>query len=418
MELIEIFKTQGIDQVKKYISTFKKEYHIDKETSIKNALNIALELKNKDLIEQILIYKKKVEEVMENKHPLNIACYFGFFEVVKFMIENGYNVDQKDKYKRRTPLHNACIKGHLEIVQYLVEKGADIHKKDKDKWDALYFASKKGILDVVKFLLSKGANPNNKYGKRNETCLHIAIRYENFETAIELIKGGAKDFIVHQEDDYASLLNYACSAGKMDLVKVLIEHGADPNIADLFGETALMYAAINSCTDIVELLLSRGANVNAQTKKGETALHWSVIGNCNCDCTTMLLKGGASTNIPTKKGKTVLHYALKYYLKKGLIEKLQLLLKYGAPVNQSDNEGNTPMYYACKNDLIEVIKLLIDHGSNRILNIHDNQKVVEKMFGSKEKEKTEEELKYYWPNITLFKKSSTENCNIIVKTKV
>jgi len=86
------------------------------------------------------------------------AAQYGRFEALKFLIENGFDVNAKNGMAFR----HASRNGYLETVKYFVEHGADIHLQDDM---AFQLASEYGRLDVVKYLVEQGANThvNNDY---------------------------------------------------------------------------------------------------------------------------------------------------------------------------------------------------------------------------------------------------------------
>ena len=70
----------------------------------------------------------------DKRNPLAVAAGYAYIEIVKFLLENGANINSKDKYGR-CPLHFALYEGNqeaqtLEVVKFLIEKGADVNSKD------------------------------------------------------------------------------------------------------------------------------------------------------------------------------------------------------------------------------------------------------------------------------------------------
>jgi len=100
----------------------------------------------------------------------------------------------------------------------------------------------------------------------------------------------------------------AAENGYIDMTRSLLESGANPNIVDDYGETALMVASIEDETEIIKLLLDRGASINIQDIDGNTAvMNASIYGNI--DVVRILLDRGASINIINNDGYTVLDLA-------------------------------------------------------------------------------------------------------------
>ena len=145
----------------------------------------------------------------------------------------------------------------------------------------------------------------------------------------------------------------------IEIVKLLLEHGADVNIKSLvYGDTALMYASIYNKSEIVKLLLEHGADVNAQNKEGSTALMWpeavlqtpESVGfllhydavnaqNKRGEIVKILLDHGVNVNTQNKRGETALMFSNYAKISK-------IFLDHGAHVNTQDKNGKTALMYA------------------------------------------------------------------------
>ena len=97
--------------------------------------------------------------------------------------------------------------------------------------------------------------------------------YKQIEQEIEnLLKRGANPNIIDEQNQQYTLLCIASENGYYNIVKLLLEYGADPNILSRGGDTALIGASQRNYTDTVKLLLEYSADPNLQDKKGSTAL--------------------------------------------------------------------------------------------------------------------------------------------------
>ncbi|MBO7191697.1 MAG: ankyrin repeat domain-containing protein [Elusimicrobiaceae bacterium] len=161
------------------------------------------------------------------------------------------------------------------------------------------------------------------------------------------------------------------------LTKILLQKGADPNLTDPAGLTALMYACF-VWTDIlyqvplerIRLLLKAGAKPNMVNKDGETALSYAVH-FIQRETVPLLLEAGADPNIANSKGVTPLHIACDG----GKVEMVRMLLEAGADPNLKDEEGHTPLWEAERfgkanatnpeaiSEVNSIKKLLIDAGA-------------------------------------------------------
>ncbi|CAG9331330.1 unnamed protein product [Blepharisma stoltei] len=131
---------------------------------------------------------------------------------------------------------------------------------------------------------------------------------------------------------------HALLYGLTDIVKLLLEKGADPNIPNEIGETPLHHAADNNEYEIAKLLLENNANPNLFTNENETALHQATFRG-QVKIVELLMSKGANPNIVNNYGKTSLHTAAEY----DQIECVRILLSYGADQFIVDHEGRLPI---------------------------------------------------------------------------
>jgi ankyrin repeat protein len=178
-----------------------------------------------------------------------------------------------------------------------------------------------------------------------------------FSEDIELIKYGLRngaDINVKNKDELTPLL--ASSSLNDDTIeKYLVDQGADLNIGDIFGNTALMMA-IHNDEKMAKYLVEHGADVNVENKYGDTALILAVNRD-NDEMVKYLLKHGADVNIGNK--------ALLSAIENENDKIVKYLLKYKADVNVKDEYGNTPLMNAIsmKND--KIVKYLKEYGARK-----------------------------------------------------
>ena len=151
-----------------------------------------------------------------------------------------------------------------------------------------------------------------------------------------------------------------------DMVEYLIGKGANVNLKDSEGETALLWAASNSLPS-AKILVENGAKVNIAANDGMTPFLQATLGvssgKVTIEMCNLLRKNGANINASlTKKsaaGWTALHYAAV----NGDIELVKYLIRYGANVNKSTGEGSTPLFLAKLGNHEEVVQLLKKAGA-------------------------------------------------------
>ncbi|KAH7616281.1 putative serine/threonine-protein kinase drkA [Nannochloris sp. 'desiccata'] len=163
-----------------------------------------------------------------------------------------------------------------------------------------------------------------------------AVRVNNIGKVERLVRNGANVNVADNEGHTA--LMEAAKEGYVDCVKLLLKHGADVNYCDNHSCTALMLAVFNGDVNCLEVLVKHGADVNVADNHGNTALNWAASGG-KVDYLEVLLKHGADVNVTNNDGKTALMEAASG----GKVDYLEVLLKHGADVNAADNEGKTAL---------------------------------------------------------------------------
>ncbi len=166
-----------------------------------------------------------------------------------------------------------------------------------------YFFKSIGVLSLVLFLGGCGAA---------NQALHLpAAKGDLIAIQQELAKGA--DINVKDAADQTPLM-YASETGRLEIVKYLVENGADVN-AKSFNKitrgTALIYASSNNRVDVMNYLLDHGANINETTDPmEESSLFWTVAKGY-AEGTELLLKRGIMVNLKNKKGETALDIGRK-----------------------------------------------------------------------------------------------------------
>jgi ankyrin repeat protein len=105
----------------------------------------------------------------------------GHFEVVKYLVEHGAEVDERQNAREKTPLLAAAFDGHYDIARYLIEHGANINVQAVNGWTPLHDAAYIGNFEIVKLLVDRGAD--------------LSLRNERHETARETAERGQHDAV-------------------------------------------------------------------------------------------------------------------------------------------------------------------------------------------------------------------------------
>ena len=173
----------------------------------------------------------------------------------KILLENPTLANFRD-YDRRTALHIAASEGQLSVCRLLVEKGAKINRVDRWGGSPLDDAHRHRQAKVVKFLREQGA----KFGSTSQETNFISAASEGDSDEVQaFLDFGTVD--VDQGDyDSRTALHLAASEGRLEIVRMLCEAGADVNAEDRWGHRPLDDAVkAKNPKEMVKLLLNQGA---------------------------------------------------------------------------------------------------------------------------------------------------------------
>lgn len=210
---------------------------------------------------------------------LIVAADAGETSRVLQILKSGVNVNatfagDESELSGKTALMAASSRGNSDLVQTLIKRGATVNLKHYSGETALMFAARSGNVSTVKALLDAGADVDVIVGSPHAgefTPLSVAIHTDHpqrFEIARILIAAKA---VVNPKAPFAvSPLMHALE--DLEMVKLLIDHGADVNQKNFRGATALMGAAVGRDPAVVRFLIEKGADVKARDTDGNTAL--------------------------------------------------------------------------------------------------------------------------------------------------
>lgn len=377
-----------------------------------NTLQVAAKGDHVEIVELLLDNGLKLEETCDGKTALHLAAKNKNEKIMSLLLDRGANIDAKCS-KGKTALFYACTKGIESNVKILLQRGARIDVTDEDGSTCLAFAVESGNESLVKLLLDSGVNIDT-----SERCwknpLYLAT-YNSSETMIQLLLDrGADVTSVGRCWDLNSTLHYACKRGFENIVRQLVERGANvqeegesgqsvlhaavlsgnENIVKFildfeldvsgkeeirFERTPLHFAAKEGHLHLIELLLRRGAAVNEKDKLGRTALYFAT--NRKHDCAVeLLLERGASIDFTctswvhpfksSRQGKVSFNYHRKLHSALHVAAELgneliaRKFLDRGIDVNIRGENNLTALHVASVQGQTEVVRLLLDHGAD------------------------------------------------------
>ncbi|KAL3083849.1 hypothetical protein niasHS_008211 [Heterodera schachtii] len=229
------------------------------------------------------------DEGIDEQKLLFLACIQGKLETAKFVVERlGANIEATIDDMGNTPLIFVSLQGKAEFrkpdgTTPLMEAsqrnqlnvgGADIELADSDGHTPLTLAAFAGQLDFVRYLLAHGALINGT-DIAGASPLHYAVFGRHLGVCSALVEAGID---VKQQAGKSGItaLHAAYLANDLNIVKFLVEEaGADLEIRDATGRTALMGAASDGLADIVQYLVTKKARTDWKDENGITAIDYA-----------------------------------------------------------------------------------------------------------------------------------------------
>ena len=283
---------------------------------------------------------------------------------------------------------SGCTRDHECVVRQLLDAGANVSDCNENGHTPLMEAASAGNVEVARILVEHGASINTHSNEFKESALTLACYKGHLEMVRFLLEAGADQ--EHKTEEMHTALMEASMDGHVEVARLLLDSGAQVNMpADSF-ESPLTLAACGGHVELAMLLLERGANIEEVNDEGYTPLmeaaregHEEMVG--------LLLSQGADINAQTEETQeTALTLAscggflevaeflikagadieagantpLAEAAQEGHISLVQHLLDAGANVNATSASGDTPLMYACENGHREVVEVLLEAGAS------------------------------------------------------
>ncbi|NXJ32965.1 MYPT2 phosphatase, partial [Ciconia maguari] len=275
----------------------------------------------------------------------------------------------------------ACIDENLDMVKFLVENGANVNQQDNEGWTPLHAVASCGYLNIAEYLISHGANVA-AVNSEGEVPSDIAEEAAMKDLLLEQVKKQGVDLDLARKEEEQQMLQDArqwLNSGRIEDIK-------QPRT----GATALHVAAAKGYSEVMRLLIQAGFNLNVQDNDGWTPLHaaahWGVKEACS-----ILAEALCDMDIRNKLGQTPFDVA-----DEGLVEHLEMLQKKQT-VLRSEKEMRNKLIEADMNGkpqsgLFNKEKILYEEDTLKSMEMEEENKDSSSSSSEEEEEAEEDEV--------------------------
>lgn len=409
------------------------------EAALKNAPDYIKDFKTKKIINIAETGVNKKDD--KGRTSLLQACEAGLTDLAMDLIRKGADINIKDN-NGRTPLSIALEKGNDNLVIALISNGANLSVLVESNILTPQFF--KSHPQFVKFLSSNGAGGNSL---SSQSLLIFTSQKDGTEALDAYVKAGGYINAACEHTGQTLLMGFAQS-NNVDSIKAALEYGADIDMQDNDGRSALMHSILKGNKEAMEEFIKNCANAYLKDKEGNTALHLALLQKREDMAKSLIEKTDFNPAEKNNDGKTALMLAAE----NGNAELAELIIKKQAEkdaeekskkdltpssensepavlkdsteaklsskdsasasknsksvttkgnlpqtstlINSQDNLGNTALMYAGKSKKAEFFKLMLDHDADLFIKNNEGLSAIDLVYQSDNEELKEIVDKY------------------------
>ena len=357
-QLFEAVRKNELDTAARLLRDKGSGVDVNQMTSTSvTALYIAMENQNAAMVRMLIQNGADVNAASychlycTYEKPIVTAARLQNEELVEMILNSGCLMEGSESYREgKTALQWAASHGNLAMAELLLAHGADINWIGMYFHTAVHYATIADKPAMVRWLLDRGAEININGDGR--TPLHIAAVRGNEEIVRALVEHSAR---LDTRDNFNfTPISLACLRGHLNIAKYLMD--ARPADVGYDLPECLRKAAESGHVSVVWYLLDRGADVNVPNPAGETALGLAAKGQCQT--TVVLLQNGANINVVDNRGYSPLQQALI----RDQREISALLIQNGAELHTRSASIESPLHIAFTMSNPILVKYILQAG--------------------------------------------------------
>uniref|UniRef100_A0A8C6L0W9 E3 ubiquitin-protein ligase MIB2 n=1 Tax=Nothobranchius furzeri TaxID=105023 RepID=A0A8C6L0W9_NOTFU len=315
---------------------------VDIKNQGKTALQVAAHQGHMEVVKALLQANSSVEVKDEDGDTaLHYTAFGNQAEIARLLLSKGANINLLNN-SMCTALQIAVNKGFTDVVRVLTDHSADVNLQDSYGDTPLHDAIAKDFRNIIEILV---AVPNIDFTQQNHrgfNLLHHAALKGN-KLATEKILARARQLVDVKKEDGFSALHLASLNNHRDVAEVLVKEGrCDINICNNRNQTPLQLAVTQGHTDLVQLLVDEGADVNMEDEDGDTAMHVALLRPqlANVQTQKDLNSSGLLGNTELNIGTAIACF----------------LAQEGADISYANHKGKSPLDLVADSTMLQLIK--------------------------------------------------------------